>query len=265
MIIAASIVHPFFSMHSAAFLAIASVAAVSLLSLVGVSLFLLRESVIRKALLYIVSFSTGSLFGDVFYHILPELAEDHEAFVRAMPLVLLGILISFVIEKIIHWHHCHILPTEHVHCEHHHVGIMSLIGDAAHNFIDGLLIAASFLVSTEIGFATTIAVMLHEIPQEIGDFAILLHSGFSKTKAVLFNLLSASTALLGAIIVLVSAGSAPAISSVLLPIAAGNFLYLAGSDLIPELHKHTGLRQGFLQLLCMILGMGAMFALTFLE
>jgi len=252
-------------MFSASFLAIASVIAVSLLSLIGVSLFLIRGSVIRKLLLYIVSFSTGSLFGDVFYHILPEIAEDHSAFEQAMPLVLLGILISFVIEKFIHWHHCHILPSKDAHCEHHHVGIMSLIGDGTHNFIDGMLIAASFLVSPEIGFATTIAVMLHEIPQEIGDFAILLHSGFSRSKALLFNLLSASTSILGAVIVIASSSVAPALSSILLPIAAGNFLYLAGSDLIPELHKHTGLRQGFLQLLCIILGMATMFALTFLE
>ncbi len=246
-------------------LTLLSVLGVSLLSLLGISLFLVRESLIRKVLLYIVSFSTGSLFGDVFFHILPELAEDHVVFERAMIYVLLGVLLSFVIEKIIHWHHCHILPTADHHCDHHHVGIMSLVGDAAHNFIDGLLIAASFLVSIEIGFATTIAVMLHEIPQEIGDFAILLHSGFSRTKAVLFNLLSGLMAVFGAMIVLMSSVSAPALTAILLPIAAGNFLYLAGSDLIPELHKHTGIRQGFLQLFCMTLGMAAMYALKFLE
>lgn len=246
-------------------LIILSVVGVSLLSLAGVSLFLFRENLIRKLLLYFLSFSTGSLFGDVFYHILPELAEDAGVFERAMAFVLLGILLSFVIEKIIHWHHCHILPSPDNSCEHHHVGVMSLIGDAVHNFIDGILIAASFLVSTEIGIATTIAVVLHEIPQEIGDFAILLHSGFTRMQAVLFNLLSASAALAGALLVLAWSGSAPAISAILLPIAAGNFLYLAGSDLIPELHKHTGIRQGILQLLCMILGMAAMYGLTLLE
>lgn len=246
-------------------LILGSVIGVSLLSLLGIAFFIVRARIVERILLYVVSFSTGALFGDVFYHILPEIAEDHAAFEQAMPLVLLGILLSFVIEKLIHWHHCHILPAEHVHCDHHHVGIMSLIGDAVHNFIDGLLIAASFLVSTEIGFATTIAVILHEIPQEIGDFAILLHSGFSKTKAILFNLLSASTAIVGAAIVLVSASAAPVLSSILLPLAAGNFLYLAGSDLIPELHKHTGLRQGVLQLLCMILGMAVMYSMLFLE
>lgn len=252
-------------MFTASLLTILSVLCVSGLSLIGVSLFLLRETVIRRLLLYIVSFSTGSLFGDVFYHILPEIAEDTAVFASAMSFVLLGILLSFIIEKIIHWHHCHILPSDHDHCDHHHVGMMSLIGDGVHNFIDGSLIAASFLVSIEIGFATTIAVMLHEIPQEIGDFAILLHSGFSKMKALLFNLLSACTAILGAVTILVFSSIAPSLSHILLPIAAGNFLYLAGSDLIPELHKHTGVRQGFLQLLCIILGMATMYALTFLE
>ena len=252
-------------MISTPLLTILCVIGVSLLSLVGISLFLVRESLIRKLLLYIVSFSTGSLFGDVFFHILPELAENQAVFERAMLFVLLGILLSFAMEKIIHWHHCHILPAEDVHCEHHHVGIMSLVGDATHNFIDGVLIAASFLVSVEIGIATTIAVILHEIPQEIGDFAILLHSGFSRMKAILFNLLSALMAVVGAVIVLVSSTSASGLTEVLLPIAAGNFLYLAGSDLIPELHKHTGIRQGFLQLACMVLGMAAMYALMFLE
>lgn len=252
-------------MPSAFILSILSVIGVSLLSLIGVSLFLVRESLIRKLLLYIISFSTGSLFGDVFFHILPEIAEDHAVFERAMVYVMLGILLSFIMEKIIHWHHCHILPADDAHCDHHHVGIMSLIGDAMHNFIDGLLIAASFLVSTEIGFATTIAVVLHEIPQEIGDFAILLHSGFSRVKAVVFNLLSALMAVVGAGIVLIASSAVPQMTEVLLPVAAGNFLYLAGSDLIPELHKHTGIRQGILQLTCMVLGMAAMYGLTFLE
>ncbi len=252
-------------MYSTSFLTVLSVLGVSLLSLVGISLFLIRDSAVRKILLYVISFSTGSLFGDVFFHILPELAEEGDIFERAMMYVLLGVLISFVIEKLIHWHHCHILPAADAHCEHHHVGIMSLIGDGVHNFIDGALIAASFLVSTEIGFATTIAVILHEVPQEIGDFAILLHSGYTKTKAILFNLLSASVAIVGAVIVLLWSASAPSLTGVLLPIAAGNFLYLAGSDLIPELHKHSGLRQSFLQLLCIILGMATMYGLTFLE
>ncbi len=252
-------------MLSTPLLTFLSVIGVSLLSFIGIVLFLVRESLIRRVLLYIISFSTGSLFGDVFFHIFPELATDQDIFERAMIFVLLGILLSFVIEKLIHWHHCHILPDDDVHCAHHHVGIMSLIGDAVHNFIDGALIAASFLVSIEIGIATTIAVILHEIPQEIGDFAILLHSGFSRMKAILFNLLSACMAILGAGVVLAFSVSTPAIAGILLPIAAGNFLYLAGSDLIPELHKHTGIREGYLQLVCMILGMATMYSLKFLE
>ena len=142
---------------------------------------------------------------------------------------------------------------------------MNLIGDGIHNFIDGALIAGSFIVSIEIGIATTVAVALHEIPQEIGDFAVLLYSGFSGKKALLFNFFSALTALAGAIIVLIFSNSLPLIGACLLPLAAGNFLYIAGSDLIPELHKETRIKQAVIQLVCMIGGIGIMYTLTVLE
>lgn len=254
---------PFLPMFTPYLQTLISVAAVGAVSLIGIALFLISESVIRKFLLILVSFSVGALLGDVFYHILPELAEGAD-FERALTLVLAGMILSFVVEKMIHWHHCHVLPAEESCCEHHHVGTMSLIGDGVHNFIDGALIAASFLVSAEIGIATTIAVLLHEIPQEIGDFAVLLHSGYTRKKALLFNLLSALMAFIGAGIVLVMP-SASAIADVLLPIAAGNFLYLAGSDLIPELHKETRFRRAVLQLVAILAGIAVMFSLTLVE
>jgi zinc and cadmium transporter len=212
-----------------------------------------------------VSFSVGALLGDVFLHILPEMAEQLGGFEKGGMYVLLGIVLSFILEKMIHWRHCHILPDEaHEHCHehHHHIGIMSLCADGLHNFIDGALIAGSFLVDINVGIATTIAVALHEIPQELGDFAVLLHAGYARSKALLFNFLTGLCALLGAVIVLSIQSSVPLIGTVLLPIAAGNFLYIAGVDLMPELHKEVGIKKAFFQLISIIAGIAVMYALA---
>lgn len=243
-----------------------SVLAVSLVSLAGIALFLVNTRLMRGGMLTLVGFSTGAILGDVFLHMLPELAEETADFGGAMPIVLGGILVSFVIEKVIHWHHCHILPTDQEHHAHHHpVGYLCLIGDGIHNIIDGVVIAGSYLVSTEIGVATTIAVVLHEIPQEIGDFAVLIHSGFSRRSAIGWNLLSALTALLGAVLVLLGSSVMSSLAAYLLPFAAGNLLYIAGSDLIPELHRQSRPAQSLLQLLAMILGIVFMYLVLFLE
>jgi len=249
-------------MTSAVLLTLASVLGVSLLSLLGVLLFLISERRVRAWLLPLVSFSTGGLLGDVFLHMLPELAEDPSSFSRALSVLLLGILLSFVIEKLIHWRHCHdmgcgahVLP----------LGVLSLIGDAIHNAIDGMLIAASYLVSLPIGFATTVAILFHEIPQEMGDFAILIFSGFAKKRALFWNLISSLSAFAGALLILLSSTALPSLGRDLLPLAAGNFLYIAGADLIPELHKEVSPGRSLLQLLAMILGIAVMYALTLLE
>jgi len=239
-----------------------SVTLISAISLIGTALFLVRGALLEKLLVPLISISTGALLGDVFIHLIPEMAEEAEALPTALLIVLAGIVFSFAIEKSVHWRHCHILPSE----QHHHpVGLMNLLGDGIHNFIDGALIAGSFLVSTPVGIATTIAVALHEIPQEIGDFAVLLYSGYAKKKAVLWNLLSACAAIIGAVLVLVSSASLPVIGSYLLPLAAGNFIYIAGADLIPELHKETRLSHAFVQLLSMVGGILVMYALTLVE
>lgn len=241
-----------------------SVVGVSLLSLLGVAFFLFEESLVARSLLYVVSLSTGAILGDVFIHILPDLAADEVTFPYAMLVLLAGILFSFVIEKIVHWRHCHVLEHSHEgHC--HPVGILSIVGESMHNFLDGIVIASSFLVSVPLGLATTVAVVFHEIPHEIGNFAILLHSGYTKKKALLYNMLSASAAIVGAVVVLLAQSSLASVTEYMLPFAAGNLLYIAGSDLIPELHKQTGLRQGVLQLLAMVLGMLVMYGILFLE
>ena len=251
-------------MSTVAIYSLISVIGVSLLSLLGILFFLVDERFIRAILLYLVSFSTGALLGDVFIHILPDLAEQKEFFSSGMLVILAGILFSFLIEKIIRWRHCHSLPGEQ-HGHHHPVGTMSIIGESIHNFIDGIVIAASFLAGTTIGVSTTLAIIFHEIPHEIGNFAVLLHSGRGKKKALLFNILSACAAILGTVAVLVTSRSLESLTTYMLPFAAGNLLYIAGSDLIPELHKQTRLGHSIIQLLAMITGMGFMYVMLFLE
>jgi len=243
--------------------AIGSVILVSLLSLIGVLIFPAEKQRTRKFLIYMVSFSAGALFGDAFIHLLPEAAEETGFSVMLAIYVLSGIVFSFVVEKIIRWRHCH-LPTTHDHP--HPVAFMNLMGDATHNFIDGLIIGASYMASIPVGIATTLAVIFHEIPQEIGDYGVLLHGGFSRAKALAFNLLVALTAVLGAIVALVIGSAVEGLLvPFMLPFAAGAFIYIAGSDLIPELHKETEVRESIVQLAWFLLGVGVMLALLMIE
>jgi zinc and cadmium transporter len=235
--------------------ALASVVIVSLVSFIGVLGLSLRTRTLKTLLPLLVSFAAGAMLGDVFFHMLPEISED-SGFTLAVGLgILAGIVFSFVLEKIVHWHHCHRVETEEKHV--HPVGYLNLVGDAIHNLVDGLVIGASYLVSIEVGIATTIAVILHELPQEFGDFAILLHAGFSRAKALFFNFVSALAALIGLGIAYVLSG-ANGLAVVLVPFAAGNFLYIALADVVPELHKESRARSSAVQLISLLAGMGVM-------
>ena len=239
-----------------------SVVLVSFISLIGVGALMMKKNLLERAMLYLVSFSVGALLGDVFIHIMPELAEEPGLNIKISLAILGGMLIFFVLEKFIYWHHCHKVGQ---HCHVHPVGFSVLVGDGLHNFIDGAIIAGAYLVNLPLGIATTIAVVLHEIPQEIGDFGILVYAGFSKVRAVFYNLLSGFTALVGSILTIIAARHIAGIEPILLAIAAGGFIYIASSDLIPELHKENGKRQSLLQLLSIILGGGVMGLLLLLE
>ncbi|MDD3896804.1 MAG: ZIP family metal transporter [Candidatus Peribacteraceae bacterium] len=245
--------------HQILLYAFSSIFFVSIISLIGVVIFSLHASLVKHWLIPFVSLSAGTLLGAVFLHMIPEMAENHAAFHMQLVLILTGIAGSFLLEKLIHWRHCHDLECRN---NIHPVGMMNVIGDGVHNFLDGILIAGSFLVSVPMGIATTTAVVFHEIPQEIGDFAVLLYSGYSKRKALFLNFLSAITAFLGAALVLVTSGGIPNIETFLLPIAAGNFLYIAGTDLMPELHKETGMRRALVQFVLLITGMMVIYAMT---
>jgi zinc and cadmium transporter len=244
---------------SAWFLSLGSVIVVSLISLIGILTFSINTKKLESALLYFVSFAAGALLGDAFLHLLPEITEQAGFTLAISGSLLFGIALSFVIEKFIHWRHCH-LPTTTEHP--HPYALMNLFGDAVHNFIDGLIIAASYLVSIPIGIATTLAVIFHEIPQEIGDFGVLLHGGYSKKKALILNFVTALTAVVGAVAALLLSSAAEGLVPFLIPFAAGGFIYIAGSDLIPELHKEPKKwKKSLLELVFLILGMLVMAAL----
>lgn len=239
-------------MHEVWFYGLLSVFVVSLMSFVGVFSLSLRADKLSKMLIYFISFSAGALFGDAFLHLLPEASRKGGFSTSIAAGVLFGIGIFFVLEKVINWKHCHMPFTKkHVHS----FAYTNLVGDGLHNFMDGMIIGASYIVSIPIGVATTIAVVLHEIPQEIGDFGVLLHAGFSRTKALMTNFFSALAAVLGLVAALFLSGKIEGLESILIPIAAGGFIYIAGSDLIPELHKDSGnLGRALLQLSAFIAG-----------
>jgi len=234
-----------------------SVLAVSLVSFVGLLSFGIRAEKLKVILIYFISFAAGALFGDAFFHVIPEIAKEQGFEFYVSVYFLLGIIIFFLVEKFVHWQHYHspaisqgIKPFAYV----------NLIGDVVHNFGDGLIIGASYLASVPVGIATTIAVAFHEIPHEIGNFSVLLHGGFTRNKALVVNFITALFAVIGALFALILSRFVANTQNILLPIVAGGFIYIAGSDLIPELHKdepHT-LGKSLLQTLCFVLGMALM-------
>lgn len=242
---------------------IASVLIVSLISLVGVFTLSLKEATLRKYLFLLVSLAIGALIGDAFIHLIPEAYEQTSNPTIVSVAIIAGIIIFLILEKVLHWHHH---QAEDQNCpEIHPTGQMILMSDGVHNFIDGLIIGVSYLVGVEVGIATTIAVILHEIPQEIGDFGVLIHSGYSTGRALFLNFVSALTALLGTIIALIIGHATEVLTFWLIPLAAGGFIYIALSDLIPEMHKTKHVPHSILQLISIFIGIGAMLILLMVE
>ena len=239
---------------------LASVAVVSLVSLIGVATLGIAHVRMQRILLYLISFSAGALLGDVFIHILPEIMEGEGALQNGIS-VLAGIMLFFILERGLLWHQSHSSHKEEVHS----MVYLTIIGDALHNFLDGVAIAAAFLVSIPVGIATATAVIFHEIPQEIGQFAILVHGGWSRTKALLYNFFSALTAIVGALLVLIFSQSFTEAPTILLGLGAASFIYVAMSDLIPELQKESDTGRSVLQLFSMLAGIAVMALLLLLE
>jgi len=213
----------------------------------------------------LVSYAIGALLGAVFLNILPEAIEAGSSAAAASGTVLAGILLFFTLEKLLLWRHCH-----HHHCEAHEPdahgrsGTMIMVGDTFHNFVDGVIIAAAFLTDINLGIVTALAIIAHEIPQEVGDFLILLHSGYGKAQALYVNLLSSLAMLAGGVLSYFTLQSVQSVVPTLLALAASSMIYVAVADLIPGLHKRTQLRDTLQQVALIALGIGSIFLIGIL-
>lgn len=213
----------------------------------------------------LVSYAIGALLGAVFLEILPHALEHSSSVQQTTTTILAGILIFFVLEKLVLWRHCH-----HDHCEAHDAqpqthdhgrsGMLILIGDTFHNFVDGILIAAAFVENTQLGIITGLAIIAHEIPQELGDFLVLIHSGYSRAKALAFNLLSSLATLVGGLLAYFALSSLQEWVPTMLGLAAASMIYVAVADLIPGLHKRTELRATLQQVLLIGLGVASIWS-----
>ncbi len=236
-------------------LILASTFIVSIISLIGAVTLAIKERFLKAILFLSIAFSAGALLGGAFLHLIPEALErahSREVFV----LVLAGFVLFFFLEKYLYWRHCH----DGI-CHVHTFSYLNLIGDGLHNFIDGLVIAGSFIVSIRLGIFTTLLVIIHEIPQELSDFGVLIYGGFSRQKALFYNFLSALTAFGGAILGYFLSTRISGFSHILLSFTAGGFIYISSSDLIPEIHKETDQKKSFLSLVFFLLGIVLMLIL----
>jgi zinc and cadmium transporter len=222
--------------------------AIALIAFVGVFALAMKERLLNKILIMLVSLSAGALMGGAFIHLLPEAVKKAEGG-DILIFVLVGFILFFIVEKVLHWRHCH-----NKKCEVHTFHYMNLIGDSIHNFIDGLIIAASFIVSVHLGITTTLAIAAHEIPQEIGDFGVLIYGGFERKRAIVLNFAVALTVVVGGIVGYFISKSIEHAVVFLLPFAAGGFIYIAATDLVPEIKKEVDIRKSMLTMGVFILG-----------
>ncbi|MGY8750475.1 MAG: ZIP family metal transporter [Fidelibacterota bacterium] len=230
---------------------IISVLIISSISMIGLITLSLSNRILDKLITYLVSFATGTLFGGALIHLLPQAYASNMNSLYVSLWTITGLSIFFIMEKFFRWRHCH-HPTTKAHL--HPIVPMNIFGDTIHNFIDGVLIAISFTASIPLGIATSVAVLFHEIPQEISDFSILIKGGLSVKKALLVNVLGASVSLVGALIALQMGKNINGFTNALIPFTAGGFIYIAGSDLIPELHHDTEISKSLMQLIMLIFG-----------
>lgn len=237
---------------------ILSTLAISLISFVGVFTLSLNKKLFDKIVLALVALSAGALMGGAFLHLIPEAIAMSGGY-DVLMFVLIGFVIFFMVEKVLHWRHCH-----KGECDKHSFAYMNLFGEGIHNFIDGLIIAASFVAAVPLGIITTIAVAMHEIPQEIGDFGVLIHGGFKRGKALMLNFLVALFAILGGIIGYFLSSSIENVMVFLVSLAAGGFIYIGASDLIPEIRKETDFGKSMVVFVVFLIGILIMYSLRFL-
>ena len=241
---------------------VGSTFSISLIAWVGVFALFLKDELLDRILLVLVSLAAGGLLGGAFLHLLPRAIAEYgsEDTVPLFLYLLGGFCLFYVLEQFIHWHHHH--TTTH---EHEPVSYLVLISDTLHNFIDGLVIAGAFLLGVDVGIVTAAAIALHEIPQEIGDFGVLVYGGFDRVHALVLNYLTQSTVILGGVVGYYLAGLLEGTPTFLLPFAAGNFIYIASSDLIPEIKGEENVRRAAVHFAVFLLGIGVMLGIKLLR
>jgi len=221
-----------------------------LLSLVGIITFILKKDFVDRILILLVGFSAGALIGGAFINILPEAISEFPSPYTSF-YILIGFVCFFVLERYLHWRHCHDDT-----CKVHAFTYLNLVGDGLHNFIDGLVIAVAFLANPGLGLMTTLAIVCHEIPHELGNFCVLVYGGFSRKKALIMNFIFSLTAIAGGLIGYFMGGLIHNLPVFLLPFTAGGFIYVAASDLIPEIHNQPDIRRANWSFLTFMLGIG---------
>ena len=235
---------------------LASAILIALFSLVGLFTFYLKHETMKKYLWVLIALASGTLLSASFFHLIPE--TFHEAGEAAGLYILAGVLLSYIIESGLHWHHCRGTCKE---VKVKPMGYLILIGDGLHNFIDGIVLGAAYMADFNLGLITTVAIIAHEIPQELSDFGILLKSGMNRTKALITNFIVACTVILGGLTAYFFATNETTFIP-LIGIAAGNFIYLALSDLVPELHEHNSTKRTLMKFAVMLLGIAIIYFIS---
>jgi len=229
----------------------------SLIGLVGVFSLFIKRKTLDKLVFPLVSFAAGALFGGGLYHLFAEGLEKIGT-IQAINWLVIGFIIFFILERILKWHHCH-----EIECKVHPFSYLIFVGDAIHNIIDGLVIASTFLVDIGLGILTTFLIIAHEVPQELGNFATAIYGGMKRNRAIIFTFLSQITCIVGGLF-----GYYFLFKEILLPLlpfAAGGFIYIAASDLIPELHKEPNIKKSIISFILFLIGLAFIIGVKFLE
>jgi len=240
----------------------------SAIALIGIIILIFQKRLLNERVLSLVSLAAGGMMGGAFLHLLPEAilkggCAEGKIFIIFLEMIF-GFCVFFIAEQFLRWHHCH--RIEHKDCSAPQPLVyLALVSDSVHNFIDGLIIAAAFISNIPLGIATTFAVILHEVPQELGDFGVLVYSGLSITKALILNFFSGLIAVFGGILGFLLMQRIEGVVAFLLPFAAGHFIYLAASDLIPEIKHKEKLKISLVQFFVFLIGIGLMLAIKLID
>ena len=235
---------------------VASGLLMSAIALVGSVALILQETTLKRLLLPLVALAAGTLLGGALFHMIPASVERRGNDLSIYVWIVIGFVLFLGLEQFLHWHHCHRAPSEH-----RPLTYLILIADGVHNFVDGLAVAAAFLVDIKVGISAWIATAAHEVPQELGDFGILIHGGWDKRQALIYNFLSALTFMVGG---LVAYGASFTVDvTFLVPVAAGNFIYIAAADLIPEIKREDSVQSNIVHFASFLGGLGLLLATRF--